>query len=524
MSFDVDIDMVGGIGLVKDQVAYKLPPEAWNEALNVRFFAKGCERIGGWSQILGSPMIAPHFILPVQGPSNNFIVYVSLTAAAVWDGTTNTNITRGSGAYNATETRDWNGTLLGPIPILNNGVDVPQFWADTDTSVDLADLTNWPSTLRAKVIRALGPFLIAGGLTDDGEARPHRVRWSHPADPGSVPVTWDVSDTTKLAGEIDLPDVESGLIQDMLELNGDMMVYKSGSATRLRFIGGNSVFDRDTYLSTVGVLAPRCVCLGPDGASHVMATNDDIIVHNGQGEPVSILDKRMRRYLFQQIDTQAFHRSFIFANPLYDEVWFCYPESGQVQPNRAILWNRGENKISEVDKISFRGAANATLEGSDTTTWADIAGSWDDQTIPWSSAYRRKVLLADAGSNKFLLLDDGNKKDGKTFKTLLQRNGIALVGKARDGSPMEDFKQRKMIERIWPKAEGGSLDFRIGYQDTPTAQMVWGGKRTFKPATNNFIDFADASGRLLAIEISTRKNDYWRFEGYKLEMSLEGNF
>lgn len=520
---DIDINDLGGVGLIKDRPPYMLPPEAWSVALNVRFFNDGVEKLKGWSSVLGNPTIAPHFILPVLSAAQGWVLYTNLVAAAVYDGSSHTNITRLSGAYTAAGTEFWNGTILGGIPILNNGSDIPQYWPTYVVTDELADMTNWPTTLRAKVIRSLGPFLVAANLTDNGTAYPHRVRWSHPADPGALPASWATNDATFLGGEIDLPDVEAGLIMDMLPLQGDMFIYKEGSVTRMRFIGGQSIFDFDTFLETVGLLAPRCVCLGPEGSSHVFASSDDLIVHNGSSSQ-SILDKRMRRYLFSQIDPASYGRSFIFANPLYDEVWFCYPENGSLQPNRAIIWNRGDNKISEVDGITWRGAAPFKFEDSDTAQWGDQDTEWDNDDEPWSVAYRRKVLLADPGTSQFLLLDDGIRREGVQFSGMVQRTGLSVVGRSRDGKWIEDFKQRKMVTRVWPKIEGTGVDVRIGFQDTPHSEIVWEGKELFNPVRDPlWVDFA-ASGRLMAISFESKGNGDWRLEGYKLEMNLEGNF
>src|SRR6185503_8670264 len=116
--------------------------------------------------------------------------------------------------YNATGAVDWNGTLLGGVPIMNNGVDVPQFWAAYSVATKMANLTNWPATLRAKVIRAFGPYLLACNLTDGAVLKPHDVPWSEPAETGSVTGSWDITVRSTHAGQVSLPDVDSGLILD----------------------------------------------------------------------------------------------------------------------------------------------------------------------------------------------------------------------------------------------------------------------------------------------------------------------
>src|SRR5258706_476813 len=81
----------------------------------------------------------------------------------------------------------------------------------------------------AKIIRSFGPYLLALNVTKGANIYPHMVKWGHPADPGSVPSSWDETDETKDTGEKDLPDVTAGVIQDGLPLQGNFYVYKEGS-------------------------------------------------------------------------------------------------------------------------------------------------------------------------------------------------------------------------------------------------------------------------------------------------------
>src|SRR5678815_1969437 len=192
---EFDINDVGSIGSVnpQDVPAYMLPPEAWTIALNMRHVDDGMQSLDGWQQVFGTPLFAPHFAMSLSTQTANFWIYTSLAKAAVYDGTTHTDITRTVGGdYGATQTYQWNGTILGGIPILNNGIDVPQFWSPQTVATKLVALTNWPATYRTMVMRAFGPFLVAFNIQVAGTSFPHRVLWSHPADPGSVPASWDV--------------------------------------------------------------------------------------------------------------------------------------------------------------------------------------------------------------------------------------------------------------------------------------------------------------------------------------------
>ena len=520
---EIEINDLANIGNVRDIPTYQMPPEAWSVADNVRFYNEGIEQVGGRTQVFGTPGVAPHFALPISSTSESFWLYVSLTKGYVYNGTTHTDITRAAGGdYTATQTRDWNGTLLGGVPILNNGSDVPQFWATLAPATDLANLTNWPTLLRAKVIRAFSPFLMAFNLVENSVAYPHAVQWSHPADPGSVPSSWDITDPTTDAGRVDLADVEAGTIQEALPLAGRMYIYKEGSVWRSTFVGGQSIFDFKVFLETSGILAPRCVTLTGDGQKHVVASQDDILLHNGVNAE-SILSKRYKKYLFNQIDTTNFKNSFMFTNPAFNEIMFCYPEQGSVNPTRALKWSYNEGKLGAFseEEVDYRNVATGTIQDAAVDTWASVSGTWDSYMGPWSQVERRKLVACDPANTQFLALDVGTTFDEAPIQSVVLREGLGVVGRKRSGEWIVDFRAMKFIRRLWVKASGGPINVRMGFADLPDGAITWMPIQSFDPATQMYLDFA-GTGRAIAIEFSSTAP--FRIEGYKLDGDVTGLF
>src|SRR5262245_5568304 len=524
-----EIDDIANVGSVRDVPGYQVPPEVWTLALNMRYADGALKGLEGWGQVFGTPLIVPHFAMPVATESQTFWLYTSLTAAAVYDGASHTDITRTvGGPYTASDTLDWNGTVFGGIAIVNNGNDVPQFWAVPSPGTDLADLTNWPANLRAKVIRSFGPFLVAVSLRESVTEHPHRVRWSHPADPGTVPSSWDIADPTKDAGEIDFPDVSSGVLLDALPLGSIMYLYKESAIWRMRFVGGQSIFDfgQSSWITTAGLLGPGGVCIAGDGQKHVLATQDDIIWHNGNTVQ-SILNKRQRKRLQDELDGDNFFQSFIFPNPFDNEVWFCYPSDGNTYPNRALILNykeAGGNDfvVTEADGITFRNSAVGSLEAVSEEIWDTGTDLWSDDTGPWSQLQRRRVVLVSPDNNKFYSLGSSSFRDGVSFAKTLQREGLSLIGKKRNGEVIEDHQRMKMFKRLWPKMSGGPVDIRFGAQQLVGGATAWGTSVSFDPASAVYCDPGPVTGRATGFEIST-END-WRFEGYKLDMEPLGEF
>lgn len=516
----IEINDVAKFGAVHDVEAYQLDPEVWEIASNMRSTRAGMETIGGRTAVFGTPGVAPHFIMPVEDSAQTWWLYVSLTKAYVYDGASHTDITRAVGGdYTASKTADWNGTILGGIPIFNDNSDVPQFWNAYSTGTKLAALTNWPAADRCKVIRAFGPYLVALNITKSGTNYPHMVKWSHPADPGSLPVSWDETDPVYDAGENDLPDVNAGLILDGLPLRGSFYIYKENSTWRMTAIGGVFIFDFKTLSETSGILAPRCVTVTGDGTRHVVATQDDVVVHNGN-VPESILTHRMKKFLQNDLDSVNYGNSFMFTDPFNEEVWFCYPQNGMTNPNHAILWNYRTGALTEAD-VNFRNAAQGNIISPSGDTWATSSGSWDTDPDPWSTLLRRKVVLAGTDATKFYEHDAGTDFDGTAFTSTLQRTGLSVIGRKRTGEWIVDYSKHKILTRLWIKGSGSAINVRVGFQQTPSGAVTWSAAKVFTPSTQNYLDFT-GSGKAIAVEFSS--SSPFRIMGYEPEISVVGTF
>lgn len=515
----IEIDDVAKIGVVRDSPPHEIPPEAWTLAENVRFNDDSIARINGEGAIFGTPTVAPYSAQFISTVGQPFWIYLGLNKAYVYDGTTHTDITRASGDYNAASAMDWNTTILGGIPIQNDGLDIPQYWSSLDKTVKLQDLPNWTSGMTVKTVRAFGPYLMLLAPTISGVSKPHNVRWSDVTDPGTVPDSYDITDDTKNAGEVTLPDVDSGLIQDGLPLQGKFYVYKENSCWRFRNIGGQFIFDEDAFLETIGLLAPRCVKVTGDGQRHIFVSQDNIYTHDGN-TATPLLNKRTRRYLFNQIDVGNYPQSFVFVNSVRDEAWFCYPQHGSTIPNRALIVNYNTGASTESD-VDFVDAEIGTVQTSDNSTWSSSSLQWGQDIDPWSVSNRRKIVLLKPVDPTFLQLDSTTQRDGNTFTGLIQRTSLGVIGRKRTGEWIEDFEVRKLVTRIWPKMSGGPVNIRLGGQDVPNGPITWSPLTPFDPSTSKYCDIV-AEGAAISLEISGAVD--WQLDGYKLDMVTQGRF
>src|SRR5260370_34006103 len=78
----------------------------------------------------------------ISSASQAWWLWASLLHIYVFDGVNDTDITRPVGGnYAAVDAKSWNGTIFQGTPILNNGVDKPQFWATYSAGQKMQDLT-----------------------------------------------------------------------------------------------------------------------------------------------------------------------------------------------------------------------------------------------------------------------------------------------------------------------------------------------------------------------------------------------
>lgn len=523
---DIAITDLASLGVIKDVPGFQLPPEAFSLGENVRIVEDGVARLPGWAQIYASltPSADPIFLAQLH-TDNGAIWWVFATATKIFviDGVP--AITDVSIAGNYTSSEWWQSTFLASIPILNNGNDLPQFWASYNTATDFANLTNFPAGERCRVIRAFGPYLVALHPTISGTTYPHMVHWSHPADPGSVPASWDETDPVYDAGKQDLADTESGGIVDGYPLRGTFVIYKKHSTWLMRPTGGDFIFKFDQFLARSGVLNRECAQLTGDGGYHFVVTNDDIIIHDTVSVQ-SVIDKRMRSYLFNQIDPSSVDKCYVFANPRQKEMWFCYPEVGSAVVSRALIWNYGAGggigTLYEAD-YPFPWTALGDVQLTGDATWATVTGTWGTFFGQWNSSDTRRPVGVNPTGRKFLGLDSSLTRDGAAFTSRVSREGLALLGKRRGGEPLVDWKQRKFIRKVWPKVVGGPVNIRIGVQDTVDSSPSYTLPQSFDPTTQRHVDVA-RSGNALSYEVSTTDSVDWKLYGLDVEITRAGRF
>ena len=527
-------NLVSG-GAIRDVVPWDLPPEVFSRVENMRLTDGALASVDGYSQVFDPPTVDPIWLLPVRTNTEYFWLYTSLLKAyCVNTSNTHTNITRTVGGdYTGDITIGWTGGVLNSIPVINNGADVPQMWNPAAAATPLSPLTDWPAGYICRTLRTFKNYLIALDITKSGTRYAQLVLWSHAADPGDVPSSWDVTDPTVDAGEFPLSETMAACVE-CLPLRDFNVVYKEDQAWLMQYVGGLSIFAFRRIRASTGILGRRCAGafeLEGRGEHHFVVGPDDIYVHNGQYAQ-SVIDEKNRRTLYGELNTSALGVVHVTVNNKYNEIYVMYPTSGNTYCNRCAIWDWKKDKwtFRDVPNISYStvGIISPSLASD---AWSAAVGDWASDSAVWDeqqySTLINGVMMGMPGSSRKLFkLNDGSSANGTTITASAERSGLAVIGQDRAGKPIVDTNIRKLVKEIWPRVSapsGAIINIYVGKQDNLNAAVTWYGPYPYVCGTDDYVKPL-VEGRFIAVRFEGPCTYQWKLHGYDMELEPTGEY
>jgi len=511
----VTIPLVGKSGVNLDTPAQELSDGTWSDAINVRFRDGSAERFKGERQLFDAPAEVPYYMQQYNQGGKRWWVHAGLTGIYADDGFARQNITPAAPPTGGIDDR-WSGGTLHGVNVLNNGVDGPLFWGGTGL---MAPIAAWPAATRCACMRPFKNVLVALDVTKNvgttNDRYPHMVKWSHPAVPGAIPTSFDHTDLTKLAGELDLSE-EPSLMVDQLPLGDANIIYKENAMFSMSATGGIDVFRFQRLPGSVGAIARGCVAITPVG--HVVLAAGDVVLHSGQG-PKSIINAVLRRWLFRTIDATNRKRAFVVACPPAKEVWVCFPELGKQACTLAAVWNWVDDTwaIRQLRNATY--GATGQLDYSTVSTWQAQTDAWQDAAAAWDEdelTPAQERLLITRGSPAITAVDISATMDGAPYSSSMTRVGMAF------GDPGVN----KLIKAVYPRvdaAKGVRIQIEVGgTMDVETA-VEWGAPVGYVVGQTFKVD-TFASGRFLALRITSLDNQPWRIRSIDVDVDSLGGY
>lgn len=512
------IDGLGAVGVVADANYNKIPENSFSDALNVRFCDGYVGRISGNYNPVTSTNSVHVFLQYVN--NGTFTSWIYCAGGNVYSagvaGTAPVDITRLNAFFPVPDPYTVDPfsvscCFIGGIFVFNiyDGSTAPQFW-NLNTATKTANLTSWPAFTAAKSVRTFKNYLIALNITKSGTRYPQMVKWSAAAVPGSLPSTWDPTDATKDAGELDLADTQSEII-DGLSLGDVFIVYKRRSYYSLEYVGPPYIFRAKKIYEGAGVAGLNCVVDTPIG--HVVFGYGDIFYHNG-GKPVSIVTGRVRKKVFNDVSSVNYSACFVAHNPRMLEVWFCYPKKTSSYADKALIWNYEKNTLTFRDIQNFTCAANIEVSVSGATEGSD----WATRTPVWDGTegrtYAEQSLVFGTSSDKFYMVDFSDTFGATSVSGYLEKRGMDFG----------DAKSKKLISGVRVHGDGpsgSSVTIYLGTSSTLGGSVTWSPATSFSLTQNDYAKF-NASGRFISIRIETSSNI--RITSIEFDYSIVGPY
>ena len=524
-----NIPTIGKKGLVQDAPIGDLAPDVFTYAQNVRFRDSMAELMYGHAELSnnGASGFSPTHTVFNADPLDEYWLMLGDTEAwASQEGTSAwSEVTRLSSDYHTTgggsKTADrWVSDVLSGAVVATNNLDVPQSWTSPGSSINLINLANWPSDKSCKSIRAFKNFLISLNITDYNAGtfnvsayNPHQVFWSHPAAPGTVPTSWNIADTTKDAGTVDLPGADH--IVDGGAMGDTFVIYKERSTHLMQYIGGSQIFRFNQAFQESGILAQNCWT--ELNGQHVVLTANDLIIHNG-GNPKSLLNKKYRRWLFQNIEATQSDKCFLVKQWYFNEVWVCFPSQGATWCDTALIWNWTDNTISIRQLPDVAHAGLGPSSNAIDSTWNNDNQIWDSDNTGWGSDEftpgLQRVVMASPVTNQLILADSSTKFFGDSIPGKIERTGLTF------GKP-ESFKFIRGLRPIC-YGDGNDIIITLGTHNEMHGAVTWSSPQTFSIG-NQFKTDHIVNGRYIAIRIDST-SDYWRLESLAFDVDFTEEF
>ena len=296
--------------------------------------------------------------------------------------------------------------------VFTNGVDDIQYY--DPATAEVTEVPNLPSSGNTQCV-ALAVWdssLVLIGTSEGGTNYNQRVRWS---DKGDI-TEWVTGD----ANYIDLFDSVDKVLRG-LTLGPYLIVYRENSIVRGSIVGSAiKRFQWDTMVTAEGLIASGGVV--DIGDSHFVVGQEEIYLYRA-GFDKNPIGANIDPLLYgddAEMDKANDHRLFCVYIKDRKDVWIFYQTTAGTLPDKAIRYSTKYQAFTtrETSTDEFLGSGIST--DSNSLTWNDLVGTWEDQTWKWNSTSvggdSENVILCRGGgqSVKYDFLspdDDGVAQD-----------------------------------------------------------------------------------------------------------------
>ena len=202
----------------------------------------------------------------------------------------------------------------------------------TSRGVELSTLSgasNVPTSQNILEISDINRFVFAFGANEFGSAtvNPMLVRWS---DQGSV-VDWTPSVTSQ-AGFLTLS--RGTEIIASKQARQEVLVWTDAALYSMQYVGAPVVWSAQLVGENISTASQNCVAYA-NGVAYWMG-KDKFYKYDGRTQPLRC---DLRKFIFNDFNTQQYDQVFAGTNESYHEVWWFYCSTDQTNIDRYVVYN-----------------------------------------------------------------------------------------------------------------------------------------------------------------------------------------
>lgn len=321
--------------------------------------------------------------------------------------------------------------------VFTNGVDDIMYWNGDDTTLSNAGLS-----FRARVVSTFSNMMIYANITDSGGAKPSSIINSDIGNPLDV--------SSGLAEEFVVHSGPDPIIEAR-PLGDSLALYSQNRVTMIQFVGDPLIFTFRQAVSNHGPFGARAVA--DFGDHHKFIAYDGAYIFDGAtlvGVDMHVWAELIRTRA-PEISSLIFHHfddergELIWSLPITGDTAEGGPSVATTE-HYAEPVDRGRGEQTPYSRRDFPFTTAGYFRQQDSQTWANITGSWEDNTFRWDAQYyfaEAPLSLVGGPDGKIYTLNVGQTKDGTAF----DRSYVRFPRRA-----LYDGRVRGLISRIYPFA------------------------------------------------------------------------
>jgi len=317
--------------------------------------------------------------------------------------------------YTTATTARWRFAQQENVSFAANGADTMQ------ASVSTGPFSCIAGAPVASIVETVGKFVFALNTSSNV----HGIQWSALNNYAS----WTASVSTQAAS--DTLTATPGPITAGKRFGNSLIVYKKTSMFIGTYAGPPNVWEFNLIPGNAGALSNEVVVnIGTaENPKHIFMGDDDFYVYDGS-KPIRIGTNRVAQQVFGALVSSRYYASAALHDKKNSLVYFYYPTSDSVLPDKCVVYNYRTDKWGVDDRrieaaLEFVAAA-VTYDGVGAlySTYADLPSLGYDaaflgstKTVPaiFDASHILKMMTGSSGSASLITGDYG---DDRRFNTL----------------------------------------------------------------------------------------------------------